>query len=300
MTEPQSRRRRLFSRGSCPETSPRSPTSCAPRPIGGAAAHRRRRGRAGLGELAVVGVVRRPARLRGRARAPLHLDLTLGTLGRRRAAGDLLLRRRAGAQARVRRRRPARPAPGRAAGRRRGRRDGRARRWSTSLWNLGAERRAARLGHPDRHRHRVRARGPRRDQHPPADGAAHVPADPGGGRRPAGHHDHRALLHRRPAPGATSLLALVPLAAFARAGPAPDPAAGGCCSRSRCVDLGAGARLGRARDRRRGAAGLHRAGASGAATAGRRARAWPSTSSTWSGRSRPASPCRSSPSSPPA
>ena len=50
-----------------------------------------------------------------------------GHLGRRRAAGDLLLRRRAGAQARVRRRRPARPAAGRAAGRGRGRRHGRAR-----------------------------------------------------------------------------------------------------------------------------------------------------------------------------
>ena len=66
----------------------------------------------------------------------LHLDLDPGDLGRRRAAGDLLLRRRPGAQTRVRRRRPARPAPGRAAGRRRGRRGDRARaglhRWSTS------------------------------------------------------------------------------------------------------------------------------------------------------------------------
>ena len=48
-----------------------------------------------------------------------------GHVGGRRAAGDLLLRRRAGAQTGVRRRRPARPAAGRAAGRRRGRRHGR-------------------------------------------------------------------------------------------------------------------------------------------------------------------------------
>ena len=80
------------------------------------------------------------------ARRALHLDLTLGDVGRRRAAGDLLLRRRAGAQARVRRRRPARPAPRGAAGRRRGRRHDRPgadlRRWST----CHRRRRAARAG----------------------------------------------------------------------------------------------------------------------------------------------------------
>ena len=99
------------------------------------AARRRRRDRARLGQLPLGG------RLRG-LRDPevgpdaLHLHLTPRRVGRRRPAGDLLLRRRARAQARVRRRRPARPAPGGAAGRGRGRRDGGAgaalRRWSTS------------------------------------------------------------------------------------------------------------------------------------------------------------------------
>ena len=64
------------------------------------------------------------------------------------------------------------------------------------LVNLGAGA-AARLGDPDRHRHRVRPRRPRGDQHPPAERAAHLPADPRRRRRPAGHHDHRDLLHSR-------------------------------------------------------------------------------------------------------
>src|SRR3954465_15740413 len=71
--------------------------------------------------------------------AALHLDLSLGTWaadgllavfffvagGRRRGAGVLLLRGRGGAQARVRRGGPARPAPARVAGGRGGRRHGR-------------------------------------------------------------------------------------------------------------------------------------------------------------------------------
>ena len=39
---------------------------------------------------------------------------------------------------------------------------------STSLFNLGGSGDAARLGDPHRDRHRLRARGPRGDQHPPA------------------------------------------------------------------------------------------------------------------------------------
>ena len=70
------------------------------------------------------------------------------------------------------------------------------------LWNLGDPSGAARLGHPDGDRHRVRRRRPRRHQHAPAERAAHVPAHPGRGRRPAGHHGDRALLHRDAAPRA--------------------------------------------------------------------------------------------------
>ena len=84
--------------------------------------------------------------------------------------------------------------------------------------------------------------------------AAHVPAHPGRRRRPAGDHDHRDLLHRRPARSVPLLLALLPLAVFARAGAAAGPVAGGCCCRSPLAHLGAGARLRGARDRRRGAA----------------------------------------------
>ena len=48
------------------------------------------------------------------------------------------------------------------------------------------------------------ARRAGRDRHAPARGAADVPADPGRGRRPVRHHDHRGLLHRRLAPGAAA------------------------------------------------------------------------------------------------
>ncbi len=61
----------------------------------------------------------------------LHLDLTLGTWAADGLLAIFFFVAGPGAQARVRRRRPARPAPGRAAGRRRGRRHGRARRSST-------------------------------------------------------------------------------------------------------------------------------------------------------------------------
>ena len=132
--------------------------------------------------------------------------------------------------------------------------------------NAGAARaRCAGLGDPDRHRHRLRAGRARRDQHPPAVGAAHVPAHPRRGRRPARDHDHRGLLHRRRCSvraarcwrwcrwrlfavlvqrRVRSWWLLLPLAA---------------------ADLGAGARVRRARHRRRGAARLRRPGASAAA-----------------------------------
>ena len=130
----------------------------------------------------------------------LHLDLSLGTwaadgllaifffvvgleLKREFVAGDL--------------RDPARaalPDPRRA---RRGR-------GARSLLRAGQpqhrRRRAERLGHPDRYRHRVRARDPGHHQHPPAHRAAHLPAHPRRGRRPGRGHDHRGVLHRRPPP----------------------------------------------------------------------------------------------------
>ena len=56
------------------------------------------------------------------------------------------------------------------------------------------------LGDPHRDRHRVRAGRARGDQHAPARGAAHLPAHPRRGRRPARDHHHRDLLHRCAAP----------------------------------------------------------------------------------------------------
>ena len=91
-----------------------------------------------------------------------------GPVGRRRAARDLLLRRRAGTQTRVRRRRLARPAQGRTARRRCGRRDGRPCADLRRLQRRGGWGRACRLGDPDRHRHRLRTRRAGGDQHPPA------------------------------------------------------------------------------------------------------------------------------------
>ena len=58
--------------------------------------------------------------------------------------------------------------------------------------------RPRRLGSADGDRHRVRRRGARGDQHPPAQRAAHLPAHARGRRRPARDHRDRGVLHRRP------------------------------------------------------------------------------------------------------
>ena len=159
-------------------------------------------------------------------------------VGGRRAVGDLLLRRRAGAQARVRRRRPARSAPSRPADRGRHRRHDRARR---HLHRDQPGRRPPeeprRVGGADRHRHRVRARGARGAVHPPADRAAHLSADSRSGRRSARHHRHRRLLHRSPVAGP------------ARAGADPDRTvrAGGAARDASLVAAGAAGRRRRGR-----------------------------------------------------
>ena len=88
------------------------------------------------------------------------------------------------------------------------------------------------LGHPDRDRHRLRAGGARRlGTHLPV-GAAVVPADPGRRRRPHRHHDHRALLHRRPRPVLLLGAGLLPLALFGVLVQRRVARPGGCCSRS--------------------------------------------------------------------
>ncbi len=93
-----------------------------------------------VGQLAVVGDLPRGLGVHVRPE-PLHLHLSVVGVGGRRAAGDLLLRRRARAQARVRRGRPARPRPRRAADRGCRRRNGRSRRGLHRI-NLAA-------GHPE-------------------------------------------------------------------------------------------------------------------------------------------------------
>ena len=170
------------------------------------------------------------------------------------------------------------------------------------LFNLGRPGgRAARLGDPVGDRHRVRPRRPRGDQHAPAERAAHVPADPGRGRRPAGHRRHRDLLHRRRCRSASSLLSLLPLALFGFAGAAADPLVVAAAA-ARRAHVGAHARVRACTPPSpaccwpspcRWCAARRPA----ARTPGRGS---PSTSSTGSGRCRRASPSRCSRSSPPA
>ena len=95
----------------------------ASRDRGRCAAGRRGVSRARLGEQPLARGLRRRVRVPRRAGRAAPRPHT-GPMGRRRAAGDLLLRRRPGAQTGVRRRRPAEPSPRRAARRRRGRRHG--------------------------------------------------------------------------------------------------------------------------------------------------------------------------------
>ena len=84
-----------------------------------------------------------------------HLSLTLRRVGQRRPDGGLLLRRGPRDQARAGRGRAPRSRQGRAAGGRRARRDGGARAVYARVQRRW--RRERRLGHPDGHRHRVRA-----------------------------------------------------------------------------------------------------------------------------------------------
>ena len=266
MTAPSPRpaaRARLFARARSPRLA--GGGGAAGRDGRRAAAHRRRGRRAGLGELA-----RGPqqyADLRDLAVGPaaLHLDLSLGTwaadgllaifffvagleLKREFVAGDLRDPRRAALP-----------------GRRRGRRDGGPAAVYVAF-NAGGERSADRLGDPDRHRHRLRRGRPGRDQHPPADRAAHVPAHPRRRRRPARDHVI-ALFYTDELDPTFLLLALLPLGAFAvlvqrRIRAAVAAAAAGA------AHLGAGARV-RACTRpwRASLLGVHGAGTAGVAPA---------------------------------
>ena len=220
----------------------------------GPAAGRDRRG-AGVGQLPLVRGVRRPEGTRrrpvGAAPGPLAEHL-----GGRRPAGRLLLRGGAGGQARVRRRRPARPPAGRDPGGGGGRGDGRAGAAVRAGQPRHRRRCAARVGDPHRHRHRLRGRRPGRAEHPPAVGAAHLPADPGRGRRPARDHRDRDLLH----PFARARLAGARRRAHRRvrragAAAGPDLVAPGAARPGR---VGSRARLGGARHRGGRAAGADR------------------------------------------
>ena len=159
-------------------------------------AHRRHDRRAGLGErlagqlrvVLVDGGPRRGRRLRVRRGSPAPRQ--------RPADGPVLLRRRDGDQARARRRRAARPSGGRPAGDGRARRDDRA--GGDLLRVQRRRRRTRRMGDPDGHRRRLRARrrrparvtGPGIDQ-----GAA---ADAGDRRRHRRDRRDRRVLHVGP------------------------------------------------------------------------------------------------------
>ena len=173
----------------CRATSrPTSATSSGARRVGGTHRPGRGGGRRRVGQLAVGGVVRRAA-------APRARPAGRRALGRRRGADPVLLRGRAGAQARVHRRLAA-PAVGcRGAGDGGGLRGGVARRDLPPAQHRPG-RRARGLGDPGGDRHRLRAGGARRGRVQPADRAAGVPAHARGRRRPHRHHHHRGVLHR--------------------------------------------------------------------------------------------------------
>ncbi len=150
---------------------------------------------AGVGQLAVGGGLRadpaRPVRhFRGRATAVSGL----ASLGQRRTDGGLLLRCRTRDQARVSRRRTGRAAQGDAADRSRRRGHGGA---GADLRRLQCRRRRCpRLGHPDGHRHRLRARGAGGPRLAHPRGIEGLPGRAGDRRRPRRAAGHRNLLHR--------------------------------------------------------------------------------------------------------
>ena len=197
-------------------------------------APRRGRRRARLGELPLArGATRRSATpCVGPGRG--HLRAHPGPLGRRRAARPVLLRRRARAQARVPRRRPAHPG---ARPRSPSSRHSPASPVPALVFTVavvGGGRRLRRdlrgLGDPDGHRHRLRPRGARRHRLPPALGAARLPAHPRRRRRPHRDHDHRDLLHRGPR-GPPPAARALPLGRVRVPRAAPDRPRGGCSCR---------------------------------------------------------------------
>ena len=166
----------------------------------------------------------------------------------------------------------------------------------------GRGRRPARLGDPHGDGHRLRPRRARRHRVLAALRAALVPADPRGGRRPHRDHDHRDLLHHRPAGRPPAWPRWCRWASSRPWSSAGSPTGGCCCpSPSRrgrsCTPRGctprwpaccsgSSCRSSRAPRCRRSAPTTARPTS-------------PTASSTGCGPSRRASPCRCSPSSPP-
>ena len=254
-SQPRTGRGRLFAPASFLESS-RVAQVLRAETVRRDAAHVRRGHGAGLGELALVVDVRRRAGLVVGS-APSAPPPQPGRVGRRRAAGDLLLRRGAGAQARVRRRRAARPAAGRPAGGRRGRRDG------VAGPDLPRRERGpghlARLGDPDRDGHRVRGRRTGRDQLAPAERRCAPSCSPS----PWSTTCWRSRSSRSSTPsGCTSSTSRWPCCPWRRSRSSPTPDAHGVPPAAvRARDLGARARVRGARDGGGGAARLRHPGA---------------------------------------